>query len=267
MIDLTGQSLPSALARGARWERLGVSEIPVMLVHPDRASGDAARAVPVVIWMHGRTVAKEIDPGRHLRLMRRGIGVCAVDLPGHGERYDAELQRPERALDVVLQMIDEIDEVVDALGARTEFDHERMGIGGMSAGGMATLARLCHAHPFRAASVEATTGDWTSQRKRRMFRDVDAATIRDVDPIANLDEWREIPLQAIHAVHDEWVGIEGQRAFLDALRLRYERPELIEFIEYGWTGAAYEHAGFGRYSADAKSRQAAFFAGHLTLGE
>jgi len=34
--------------------------------------------------MHGRTANKELDPGRYLRLIRAGIAVCAIDLPGHG---------------------------------------------------------------------------------------------------------------------------------------------------------------------------------------
>jgi hypothetical protein len=33
--------------------------------------------------------------------MRAGIATCAVDLPGHGERLNADLQRSDRAFDVV----------------------------------------------------------------------------------------------------------------------------------------------------------------------
>ena len=80
-----------------------------------------------------------------------------------------------------------------------------------------------------------------------------------LDPIEHLDGWREIPLLALHGRHDEWVPIEGQQAFLDALGRRYRDPGLIEFIRYDRTGAAYEHVGFGRMAADAKSRQSGFF--------
>ena len=272
--------LPSALQAAARWRRLGVSDIPAMLVHPDWGGGEAAAdsagpsggpsaapsggRVPVVIWMHGRTARKEIDPGRPLRLLRAGIGFCAVDLPGHGERYDPALQHPAHSLDLILQMIDEIDEIIDALREMAIFDPHRMGIGGMSAGGMATLARLCHKHPFRCASVEAATGSWNHQRHREMFRDRSGESLASENPLANLHRWREIPLQAIHAREDEWVAFEGQQVFLDALRARYRDPDLIEFIIYEKTGAPYEHAGFGRFAADAKQRQRDFFARHLT---
>src|SRR5688572_13618251 len=104
MIERFAQ-MPSALRSRGRWERMGRAQAPCLLVHPDWESGSA---VPAVIWMHGRTAHKELDPGRYLRWMRAGIGACAVDLPGHGERYDASLQDGSRTLDVVMQMLEEI---------------------------------------------------------------------------------------------------------------------------------------------------------------
>src|SRR4030095_11489223 len=135
MIERFSQ-MPSALRANARWQRLGASKIPALLVHPSWGSG---RRVPVVLWMHGRTVKKELDPGRYLRWMRAangGIATCAVDLPGHGERFDASLQQAHRAFEVVMQMISEIDGIVDAIVDLGVFDHSRLAIGGMSAGGM-----------------------------------------------------------------------------------------------------------------------------------
>jgi hypothetical protein len=101
MPDLTS-ALPSALRAASRSTRLSDHDVPALLAHPDWEGGER---VPLVLWMHGRTVTKEIDPGRYLRWIRAGIGACAVDLPGHGERFDAALQEPERTLDVVLGMV------------------------------------------------------------------------------------------------------------------------------------------------------------------
>jgi len=231
-----------------------------MLVHPH---WDAATPVPVVIWMHGRTVTKEVDPGRYLRWMRSGLGACAVDLPGHGERFDRDLQQPQRTWDVVRQMIDEIDELVDALTDMNCFDRSRIAIGGMSAGGMATLARLCRPHPFQCASVEATSGSWQHQTDREMFQGTSRAQIDQFNPMANLDTWREIPLQAIHARHDQWMHYEGQHAFIETLRERYHDSSVIDWVVYDHTGAPNEHAGFGQHAADAKNRQRDFFKKYL----
>ena len=254
MPDLAA-SLPSTLRAAARWERLGPAHTPVLLAHPTWSPSELA---PVMLWLHGRTVHKELDPGRYLRWIRQGIGVCAIDLPGHGERYDHDLQQPDRTLDVILAMIDEIDDIVTALRDFHVFDPDRIGIGGMSAGGMATLARLCRPHGFVCAAVEATTGSWEHQEHREMFRHRPDAEVAPRDPIRHLEHWREIPLQAIHGRYDEWIDVAGQRLFIESLRGRYRDPELIEYIEYDRTGAPFEHAGFGKYAADAKNRQRDF---------
>ena len=246
--------LPTALRENARWTRLA-DDIPALLVHPGWQEPR-----PVVIWMHGRTVTKELDPGRYLRWMRGGFAACALDLPGHGERYDESFHEPQRTLDVVLGMRDEIDSIVEALREQPEyFDLDRIGIGGMSAGGMATISRLTRDHPFVAASVEATTGSWAHQQERRMFRKCTVAEVAAIDPSNHLDGWREIPFQAFHSRIDEWIHYEGQAAFIDALRLRYEHPELIEFTTFEETGAPFEHAGFGRHAVEAKTHQVDFF--------
>jgi len=246
-------TLPTSLRRHARWARLG-DEVPVMLARPDHDG-----PCPVVLWMHGRTVHKELDPGRYLRWLRAGIGTCAIDLPGHGERYDGALQQPDRSLDVVRQMCAEIDGVVESLRRDGGWDLQRCGIGGVSAGGMAVLVRLCSSHPFACCSVEATTGSWARQRDRPMFagREGEAAVL---DPMTHLDGWRPIPVLALHALYDEWISVQGQREFIEALRSRYADPDLVELVTYERTGAPFEHAGFGRMAADAKNRQAAFFA-------
>src|SRR5262245_54512816 len=100
----TSTNMPQALRAAARWQVLA-GGVPAMLVHPDWASG---RRAPAVLWMHGRTAHKELDPGRYLRWLRAGVGVCAMDLPGHGERARPELQDPARTLDVVMQASSEI---------------------------------------------------------------------------------------------------------------------------------------------------------------
>ena len=179
---------------------------------------------PVLIWMHGRTANKELDPARFLRLVRAGIATVSLDLPGHGARHDDELQQPARTLEFVEQMAGEIDGVVEAMRATGWFDDTRMAIGGMSAGGMATLVRLCSAHRFRAACVECATGSFAWQRHRAMY---DAQRAARLDPIAHLDGWRAIPLLVLHNELDAWVAVDGQREFVETLRVRTGRPELV----------------------------------------
>ncbi|MCH8858659.1 MAG: hypothetical protein IID54_03665, partial [Proteobacteria bacterium] len=90
--------------------------MPALLAHPDEGWNDptapAPTARPVVIWMHGRSVNKELDPGHYLRWLRAargGIATCALDLPGHGERFIEAFQGPAHTLEVVRQAASEID--------------------------------------------------------------------------------------------------------------------------------------------------------------
>ena len=254
--------LPQSVLALARHERLAGGRVPALLVHPhrDRATGRVARPAPVLVWMHGRTVAKELDPGRYLRLARAGIASCALDLPGHGERIDAALQEPERTLEVVAQMVEELDAVVADLDASDEHAGCRMALGGMSAGGMAAMVRLTRPHPFSAALVECTTGSWRWLRNRAMF---DPVRVAAMDPFQHLGAWREIPFLALHNAGDEWIPADSQREFVDALRARAAEPSSVQFHAYGPTGAPNEHAGFGRMASDAKDRGTAFLAAAL----
>jgi len=265
------KQFPQALAMQARGARLGPAQVPAMLAHPDWASPR-----PVVIWMHGRTVNKELDPGRYLRWIRAGIAACAIDLPGHGERSEPDRQRPEGTLGVLRQMIGEIDGVLAALRApewNGAFDLTRVAIGGMSAGGMATLRRLCDPHPFTCAAVECTTGNLGELYHPREGRPGwpvrhDPAEVRELDPMEHLagdgtGGWRAIPLLVLHGEKDRVIPIEGQRRFVEALRARYAElgasPSLVEFRAFPENGSPDEHAGFGKYSNDAKNAQVEFF--------
>ncbi len=249
MPDLTG--LPSSLLAHARFVMLG--GVPALVATPPEAS--AARPAPWLLWMHGRTVTKELDPGRYLRLLRAGIASVAVDLPGHGERLEPERQAPEAALGVIEQMAAEIDAVVAATRSVHELDPDRVAIGGMSAGGMATLVRLCRPHRFVAAIGECTTGDLLGEPR---FAETDPERAARLDPATHLDGWREIPCLFLHNRHDEWVSCAAMERFVEKLRARAKDPANVRLHVYDRTGAPAEHAGFGRHAADAKSRVTAF---------
>lgn len=265
MIDRFKQ-FPMALAERARTVRYG--DVPVLLAHPDWET-----PAPVMLWMHGRTATKELDPGRYLRWIRAGIAACAVDLPGHGERFDEALDTPAGTLEVIARMRPEIDAVLAALASEHGrlFDASRAGIGGMSAGGMTALRRLCDPHAFRCAAVEGTTGDLASLFGPGSGRRVDApdfeARVASQDPMQHLVTWRPIPLLALHSEADAMVPIQSQRHFLDELRQHYREeladPEIIRLVTWPNTGAPDEHIGFGRVSNDAKNLQTEFLRRHL----
>lgn len=247
--------------------------IPTLLCHPDWIS-----PAPTVLWLHGRTAYKELDSGRFLRLIRAGIAAVAIDAPGHGQRRDKRAEEPNHALGVMKDLLPEIDQVVEALADpvwQGVFDLDRMGIGGMSLGGMATLRRLCGPHEFKCASVESSCGDlaglYDPERGTRPWGTTyPAAEIAPLDPVAHLEGFAPLPLLALHSEADRIVPWDVQRGFLNRLRAHYEQvgadPGLVEEKTWASTGAPEEHSGFGKVAAEAKSVQMEFFARWLRPG-
>lgn len=270
-MDERFSQLPRSLSERTTLDTLG-DGVPALVAQPE---GD--QPTPFVLWMHGRTVSKELDPGRYLRWVRAGIAAVALDLPGHGQRFVDGAHDPERTPAVVEQMVGEIDGVLASLRERyPRLDMARVGIGGMSAGGMATLRRLCDPHPFACAAIEGTTGDLTglyfppAGHGKDWPVSHDRASVERIDASRHLADFRPIPLLALHNEGDELVPIGIQRGFLDRLRDHYRRegadPGLIRLETFRETGAPQEHSGFGRHANDAKNLQLDFLRLHL-LGE
>ncbi len=292
-----GQSrLPQFLRDRALSVRLG-GGIPVLLAHPDQgwnAPGAKPTPRPVVFWMHGRTANKELDPGRYLRWLRAeggGLSLCAIDLPGHGERFDARLNSAATWLEIIDQAVAEIDVILSALAEprwNGAFDTKRAAIGGMSMGGMVAIVRLCREHPFACAAVESTAGDFRLLgRGEKTFtaenaedaettalpersgpdtggRRADSPWHGPVIPAENLPKWRPIPFLALHSEADEMVPVGAMQSFIEALQRHYTNvgasPDLVRFITWPTTGAPREHLGFGQFSNEAKNLQTEFLA-------
>jgi len=274
--------LPRHLEERSKVVRLA-EDVPALVAHPEPGFD---RPVPLILWLHGRTAHKELDAGRYLRWVRAGgggagLGCCAIDLPGHGERAREGWQGPERTLDVLDQALTEIDPILDELTAPEgafagAFDGGRLAIGGMSLGGMVTLRRLCEPvggeqasarHRFRCASVEGATGalqeQYLSEGENPWPVQHDPEQVRRLDPMENLATFEPVPLLALHSESDEMVPWSTQRTFLEALAAHYQArsadPALIGAMTWPETGAPREHLGFGRFSNDAKNAQTEFF--------
>lgn len=265
--------LPRSVTDRARFLRLGPTGVPTLLAHPDWST-----PAPVCIWMHGRTAKKETDPGRYSRWLRAGIAVCAIDLPGHGERANPPLHGPEHSLGVIEQAVEEIDGIAANLGVSDfhgVFDMERAAIGGISMGGMVALRRLCKPHGFTCAAVEATSGNLRdlyfppeSDAARPWPVEHDLAAVLALDPSEHLAGFEPIPLLILHSESDEIIPWRVQSRFIRNLSehfaTRGSSASMIEVRTWPETGAPQEHVGFGRVSNDAKNAQTAFLERHLT---
>ena len=249
MPDLTA-TLPSYIL--AHSKKILIGEVPALIGIPEDSSNP-----PWLLWLHGRTANKEVDPGRYLRLLRSGIAFCAVDLPDHGERAGPKKDDPTAVLDIVNQMTEEIDQIVDWMNINTQVDSSRCAIGGMSAGGMSAIQRLTQVHNFIAASLEATTGNWESQGSRPMFNLISRNVLKMISPMNNLDQWTPLHVLAVHSKNDHWIDYEGQRLFIEKIKSINEEFT-VKLISYENTGAPFEHIGFGNKSSANKDTQVNF---------
>lgn len=251
----------------------GVPTIPALVCHPDWIT-----PTPTMLWMHGRTANKELDSGRYMRWLKQGIAAVAIDLPGHGDRAVGNGEWAEvpgsgepghQTLATLAQMISEVDHVVEALADpvfQGVFDLERMGIGGMSLGGMAALRRLCDPHEFACAAVECTTGDlWGLYREdgpRPWGQTFPEQLVAPMDTLRHVETFRPIPLLVLHCEADRIVPWEIQRRFLDRLKDHYVAmradPTMVRVRTWETTGAPEEHSGFGRHGNEAKNVQVEF---------
>lgn len=268
---------PRDLAQRSHTTRFG--DIPVLLAHPDWNNSEptpTATPAPTVLWLHGRTANKELDPGRYLRWVRAGIAACAIDLPGHGERALPEYDSPAHTLDVLEQALAEVDIIIEHLASpqfHNSFNLDKLAIGGMSLGGMVTLRRLCSPHPFKCAAVESTAG-WLSGLYLPETPHANTPKpfphpperIKQLDPLLHLVDksgsWKPIPLLALHSQADQLIPFAVQQHFITRLREYYQQrgvgPSIIELVSWPETGAPLEHSGFGRMSNEAKNVQVEF---------
>jgi dipeptidyl aminopeptidase/acylaminoacyl peptidase len=143
---------------------------------------------------------------------------------------------------------------------RLKVDVDRVAIGGMSAGGMAAVGRLCTPHRFKAAILEATTGNWTTLTSWQHLDSAARQRLVQTDPSTHLDQWRGLPVSVAHSRADQWIPFDGQRRFLEQLR---SHGCTIELTAFDQTGAPFEHVGFGRYAAQVKETQRAFLVNTL----
>lgn len=265
------KQLPRSLQAKSKHMRLG-NDVPALIVHPD-LDQKFLNPCPWVLWIHGRSVYKELDPGRYNRWVRAGIGTIAIDLPGHGERFVEGAHSPSQTVHNITQCLIEIPALLQSISDLNIFDMTKAAIGGMSAGGMITARHLCTPHTFLGASIECTTGDllglYFPPHNSNPSNDAlwrihhDRAEVEAIDTPTHLNSFKPIPLLALHNKGDELIPHSVQSNFIQTLKEHYIKqsadPDSIKFITYENTGSIQEHAGFGKYASEAKDLQLDFF--------
>lgn len=116
----------------------------IPLLHVYRES-EIEKQVPVVIFLHGFTSAKEHNLHYAYQLAEKGLRVLLPDAHLHGERQESldEVELSLRFWEIILTSIEEVNMLRGELVERNLIDNDtKIGLAGTSMGGIVTLGCL-----------------------------------------------------------------------------------------------------------------------------
>ncbi|MYL51225.1 alpha/beta fold hydrolase [Halobacillus litoralis] len=218
--------------------------VPVLTV-VDSTKQD--QPLPVFIYFHGFTSAKEHNLPQAYLLAQKGYRVILPDSAHHGER-DEELPKQElnfKFWDIVYQNLKELQDIKDELDRQDLIKNRRIGVGGTSMGGITTSAALTM-YPWIQASAVMMGSPKPVEFAEKLIQDVENSGISLPLKEADLDElYRSLegidlsrqmdklygrPLFFWHGDADPVVPFEHSYDFYNEAIDQYKNPENIRFL-------------------------------------
>ncbi len=221
-------------------EFLGPTRVPVLLSYvPD------GRPKPLVILApgggnQGIDNCKELI-AQTLPLEDEDLYRVYVDLPLHGDRAAADLGKrfhTDQVLlflhPIVLGMAREMVQLIDILGERRDVDAGRVGVGGWSLGGQASLIAAAADRRIRTVVAMCIPCDADMGPRAHVPDDAAHDVLRtELDVVAVADHLSRAAVLLIHGSKDAWVTVESSRILTQALSPHYAScPERLRFVEY-----------------------------------
>ncbi|WP_019412714.1 prolyl oligopeptidase family serine peptidase [Paenisporosarcina sp. TG20] len=220
----------------------------IPLLHVFRES-ERERQVPVVIFLHGFTSAKEHNLHYAYQLAEKGLRVLLPDAHLHGERQESldEVEMSLRFWDIVLTSIEEVTILRNELTTKNLINEQtKIGLGGTSMGGIETLGCL-NVYPWiDSAIVMMGSPSYVNLAKAQMTqyeaRGFDLAitdverkemleTLRKFDITLNPRALNGRPVFFWHGVQDTVVPYEPTFNYFNALKKLYvHEPQRFQFM-------------------------------------
>lgn len=218
--------------------------------------------LPVVLFFHGFTSAKEHNLHYAYNLAKQGIRVILPEAKLHGERSQSldEFRLAINFWDIVLTSIKEADILHDELYNKDLIDDDTLiGMNGTSMGGITTFGCLANYDWVDAASVMMGSPAFTrlakgqishaesggrelpvsEEQRQQLF-----AALDQVDLSQNPGRLHERPLFIWHGEQDTMVPFAFTKEFYENIREDYERhPELLKFMPDENAGHAVSRPG------------------------
>lgn len=194
--------------------------------------------LPLVIYYHGWQINKNLVLTQGRKLAHKGFRVVLPDAANHGERYQEMSPIPSMTFfNSIHSSLFEFEYIIKYFKERDAID-ERIGVGGLSMGGMTTCAILTHHSEIMAAACIMGTPKLTAYRDRiktfvrreKIFlpSDYDSLTawVPEYDLSLHPETLGDRPMFIWHGRQDEKVPFEPVEEFV------LEQPQLNLEIDF-----------------------------------
>ncbi|WP_269409675.1 alpha/beta fold hydrolase [Lentibacillus daqui] len=205
------------------------------------------KALPVVIYFHGFTSAKEHNLPLAYLLAAKGYRVVLPDSEYHGER-EIEMSAIERQVsfwDIVMQNIKELKEIRDTLTEQGLLLDGRIGIAGTSMGGITTSVALTQYPWIKVAAILMGSPKITVYAKtlvdtlKKMGKlpvtdDIIDQLYQDlkmVDLSLHPEKLNQRPLLFWHGENDSVVPFDHSYTFYEDVKHHYTNQDQIQFMK------------------------------------
>lgn len=221
-------------------EYLGPTKVPALLSYiPD------GRRKPLVILAPGGG-NQNIDNRKELLsqtlpLEGESFFKVYVDLPLHGERLVADLGKRFWTDQVglflhptVVGMAREMIQLIDIFSQHEEVDASRVGLGGWSLGGQASLLAAAADSRVEAAVGLCIPYDADMGPRANAPDDLSHDVLRaELDLLSITRQLSRAAVLLVHGTKDAWVTVDSSRTLHRSLKAFYaSRPERLRFVEY-----------------------------------
>ncbi|MFZ3579297.1 esterase [Virgibacillus sp. DJP39] len=209
-------------------------------------AGKETEPMPVVLYHHGFTSAKEHNLPLAYLLAEKGFRVVLPDSEYHGER-EREISAVKKQIsfwDIVMQNVHETKEIYNILQDEKLLADDRFGIAGTSMGGITTAATLTQYPWIKAAAVlmgspKITTYAKTLVTSFKRMGDLPVTdemitylfeSLNQYDLSKHMEKLNNRPLLFWHGETDSVVPFDHSYTFYEKARELYDNKENIQFL-------------------------------------
>lgn len=203
--------------------------------------------LPVFIYFHGFTSAKEHNLPQAYLLAQKGYRVVLPDSAFHGEREEdlSSHQLNFKFWDIVYQNLKELQDIKDELDRPDLIRDRRIGVGGTSMGGITTTAAMTM-YPWIQASTVMMGSPKPTEFADKLIKDIQQTgielplsqekldelydSLKAIDLSRQIDKLYGRPIFFWHGDADSVVPFTHAYDFYNDAIQYYKNPENIRFL-------------------------------------